>query len=223
MIKIGDIEIPDFPLLLAPMEDVSDPPFRALCKEMGADVVYTEFISSEGLIRNAQKSVIKLDIFEKERPVGIQIFGANLDSMLQSIDIVESVNPDIIDINFGCPVKKVVSKGAGAGILKDIGLMVKLTKEMCKRTTLPVTIKTRLGWDENSIKIVEVAERLQDVGAKAISIHGRTRAQMYKGEANWKPIAQVKNNQRMFIPVFGNGDVNSPEKAQLMRDEYGLD
>jgi len=167
--------------------------------------------------------VIKLDIFEKERPVGIQIFGANLDSMLQSIDIVEAVSPDIIDINFGCPVKKVVSKGAGAGILKDIDLMVKLTKEMCKRTSLPVTIKTRLGWDENSIKIVEVAERLQDVGAKAISIHGRTRAQMYKGEANWKPIAQVKNNPRMFIPVFGNGDVNSPEKAQLMRDEYGLD
>ena len=213
----------EFPLLLAPMEDVSDPPFRALCKEMGADVVYTEFISSEGLIRNAQKSVIKLDIFEKERPVGIQIFGANLDSMLQSIDIVESVNPDIIDINFGCPVKKVVSKGAGAGILKDIDLMVKLTKEMCKRTHLPVTIKTRLGWDESSIKIVEVSERLQDVGAKAISIHGRTRAQMYKGEANWKPIAEVKNNPRMFIPVFGNGDVNSPEKAELMRDQYGLD
>ena len=205
------------------MEDVSDPPFRALCKEMGADVVYTEFISSEGLIRNAKKSVVKLDIFEKERPVGIQIFGANLDSMLQSIDIVESVKPDIIDINFGCPVKKVVSKGAGAGILKDIDLMVKLTKEMCKRTDLPVTIKTRLGWDENSIKIVEVAERLQDVGAKAISIHGRTRAQMYKGEANWIPIAQVKNNPRMHIPVFGNGDVNSPEKAKLMRDEYGLD
>jgi len=223
LIKIGDIEIPNFPLLLAPMEDVSDPPFRALCKEQGADVVYTEFISSEGLIRNAQKSVIKLDIFEKERPVGIQIFGANLDSMLQSIDIVESVKPDIIDINFGCPVKKVVSKGAGAGILKDIDLMVKLTREMCKRTKLPVTIKTRLGWDENSIKIVEVAERLQDVGAKAISIHGRTRAQMYKGEANWKPIAEVKNNPRMFIPVFGNGDVNSPEKAKLMRDEFGLD
>ena len=223
MVKIGDILTTEFPLLLAPMEDVSDPPFRALCKEMGADVVYTEFISSEGLIRNAQKSVIKLDIFEKERPVGIQIFGANLDSMLQSIDIVEAVNPDIIDINFGCPVKKVVSKGAGAGILKDIDLMVKLTKEMCKRTHLPVTIKTRLGWDENSIKIVEVAERLQDVGAKAISIHGRTRAQMYKGEANWKPIAEVKNNPRMFIPVFGNGDVNSPEKAELMRDQYGLD
>ena len=223
MVKIGDILTTEFPLLLAPMEDVSDPPFRALCKEMGADVVYTEFISSEGLIRNAQKSVIKLDIFEKERPVGIQIFGANLDSMLQSVDIVEAVNPDIIDINFGCPVKKVVSKGAGAGILKDIDLMVKLTKEMCKRTHLPVTIKTRLGWDENSIKIVEVAERLQDVGAKAISIHGRTRAQMYKGDANWKPIAEVKNNPRMFIPVFGNGDVNSPEKAELMRDQYGLD
>jgi len=205
------------------MEDVSDPPFRALCKEQGADVVYTEFISSEGLIRNAQKSVMKLDIFEKERPVGIQIFGANLDSMLQSIDIVESVKPDIIDINFGCPVKKVVSKGAGAGILKDIDLMVKLTSEMCKRTNLPITIKTRLGWDEDSIKIVEVAERLQDAGAKAIAIHGRTRAQMYKGDADWTRIREVKNNQRMFIPVFGNGDVNSPERARIMRDEYGLD
>ena len=223
MAKIGDIELGNFSLLLAPMEDVSDPPFRALCKEQGADVVYTEFISSEGLIRNAQKSVMKLDIFEKERPVGIQIFGANLDSMLQSVEIVESVKPDIIDINFGCPVKKVVSKGAGAGILKDIDLMVSLTKEMCKRTTLPITIKTRLGWDENSIKIVEVAERLQDVGAKAISIHGRTRAQMYKGNADWTLIREVKNNQRMFIPVFGNGDVNSPERARVMRDEYGLD
>ena len=223
MVKIGDIELGNFPLLLAPMEDVSDPPFRALCKEQGADVVYTEFISSEGLIRSAQKSVMKLDIFEKERPVGIQIFGANLDSMLQSVEIVESVKPDIIDINFGCPVKKVVSKGAGAGILKDIDLMVSLTKEMCKRTNLPITIKTRLGWDENSIKIVEVAERLQDVGAKAISIHGRTRAQMYKGNADWTQIREVKNNQRMFIPVFGNGDVNSPERARVMREEYGLD
>ncbi len=223
MVKIGDIELGNFPLLLAPMEDVSDPPFRALCKEQGADVVYTEFISSEGLIRSAQKSVMKLDIFEKERPVGIQIFGANLDSMLQSVEIVESVKPDIIDINFGCPVKKVVSKGAGAGILKDIDLMVSLTKEMCKRTNLPITIKTRLGWDENSIKIVEVAERLQDVGVKAISIHGRTRAQMYKGNADWTQIREVKNNQRMFIPVFGNGDVNSPERARVMRDEYGLD
>ena len=223
MVKIGDIKLGSFPLLLAPMEDVSDPPFRALCKEQGADVVYTEFISSEGLIRSAQKSVMKLDIYEKERPVGIQIFGANLDSMLQSVDIVEKSNPDIIDINFGCPVKKVVSKGAGAGILKDIYLMVKLTSEMVKRTSLPVTVKTRLGWDESTIKIVEVAERLQDVGAKAIAIHGRTRAQMYKGEADWTMIAEVKNNQRMTIPVFGNGDVNSPEKARIMRDDYGLD
>ncbi|WBX69097.1 tRNA dihydrouridine synthase DusB [Tenacibaculum dicentrarchi] len=223
MIKIGNIELPDFPLLLAPMEDVSDPPFRALCKENGVDVVYTEFISSEGLIRDAAKSVMKLDIYEKERPVGIQIFGANLDSMLQSVAIVEKSNPDIIDINFGCPVKKVVSKGAGAGILKDIDLMVSLTEAMVKHTNLPVTVKTRLGWDDDSIKIVEVAERLQDVGCAAISIHGRTRAQMYKGEANWAPIAEVKNNPRMHIPVFGNGDVDTPEKAMRMRDVYGLD
>lgn len=223
MVKIDNIELPDFPLLLAPMEDVSDPPFRALCKEQGADVVYTEFVSSEGLIRNAAKSVMKLDIYEKERPVGIQIFGANLESMLQTIDIVEKSNPDIIDINFGCPVKKVVSKGAGAGILKDICLMEQLTAEMVKRTNLPITVKTRLGWDHDSIKIVEVAERLQDVGCKAIAIHGRTRAQMYKGNADWKPIAEVKNNSRMHIPVFGNGDVDSPEKAAMMRDEYGLD
>lgn len=205
------------------MEDVSDPPFRALCKEQGADVVYTEFISSEGLIRDAAKSTMKLDIYEKERPVGIQIFGANLDSMLKSVEIVEKSNPDIIDINFGCPVKKVVSKGAGAGILKDIDLMVSLTAAMVKRTHLPITVKTRLGWDHDSIKIVEVAERLQDVGCKAISIHGRTRTQMYKGEADWAPIAEVKNNPRMHIPVFGNGDVDSPEKAMEMRDKYGLD
>ncbi len=223
MVKIDTIELPDFPLLLAPMEDVSDPPFRALCKENGADVVYTEFISSEGLIRDAAKSVMKLDIYEKERPVGIQIFGANLDSMLRSVEIVEKTSPDIIDINFGCPVKKVVSKGAGAGILKDIDLMVKLTEAMVKHTSLPITVKTRLGWDHESIKIVEVAERLQDVGCKAISIHGRTRAQMYKGEADWKPIAEVKNNPRIFIPVFGNGDVTTPEKAKEMRDVYGLD
>ena len=221
--KIADIELPEFPLLLAPMEDVSDPPFRALCKEQGADVVYTEFISSEGLIRDAAKSVIKLDIYEKERPVGIQIFGAELDSMLEAVDIVEQSNPDIIDINFGCPVKKVVCKNAGAGILRDIPLMVKLTEEIVKRTKLPVTVKTRLGWDSDSIKIVEVAERLQDVGIKAISIHGRTRVQMYKGVADWGPIAEVKNNQRMHIPVFGNGDVNTPEAAIKMRDEFGLD
>lgn len=223
MVKIGDIEVGEFPLLLAPMEDVSDPPFRALCKEQGADVVYTEFISSEGLIRDAAKSVMKLDIYEKERPVGIQIFGAVLDSMLQSVEIVEASGPDIIDINFGCPVKKVVCKGAGAGILKDIDLMVSLTEAMVKHTKLPVTVKTRLGWDHDSIKIVEVAERLQDVGCKAISIHGRTRAQMYKGEANWAPIAEVKNNARMHIPVFGNGDVDTPERALEMRDLYGLD
>ncbi|MGB5404085.1 MAG: tRNA dihydrouridine synthase DusB [Robiginitalea sp.] len=223
MPKIGSIELPEFPLLLAPMEDVSDPPFRTLCKEQGADVMYTEFISSEGLIRDAAKSVIKLDIYEKERPVGIQIFGAELDSMLQAIDIVTETNPDIIDINFGCPVKKVVCKNAGAGILRDIPLMVKLTEAMVKRTHLPVTVKTRLGWDSDSIKIVEVAERLQDVGIQAISIHGRTRVQMYKGQADWKPIAQVKNNPRMHIPVFGNGDVDTPEAAMRMRDDYGLD
>lgn len=223
MPQIGDIVLPEFPLLLAPMEDVSDPPFRALCKENGADVVYTEFISSEGLIRDAAKSVLKLDIYEKERPVGIQIFGAEMDSMLQAIDIVEASKPDIIDINFGCPVKKVVCKNAGAGILRDIPLMVKLTEAMVKRTQLPVTVKTRLGWDHDSIKIVEVAERLQDVGIKAISIHGRTRVQMYKGEADWQPIAEVKNNPRMRIPVFGNGDVDTPEAAMKMRDTYGLD
>lgn len=223
MVKIGDIKLNDFPLLLAPMEDVSDPPFRALCKEQGADLVYTEFISAEGLIRDAAKSIKKLDIYEKERPVGIQIFGANLDSMLQTVEIVEKSNPDIIDINFGCPVKKVVSKGAGAGILKDVDLMVKLTDAMVKHTNLPITVKTRLGWDNDSIKILEVAERLQDVGCKAISIHGRTRAQMYKGVADWSLIAAVKNNARMHIPIFGNGDVNSPEKAMEMRDTYGLD
>lgn len=223
MAKIGNIELGEFPLLLAPMEDVSDPPFRALCKEQGADVVYTEFISSEGLIRDAAKSVQKLDIYDKERPVGIQIFGANLDSMLKTVEIVERSKPDFIDINFGCPVKKVVSKGAGAGILKDIPLMVKLSEAMVKHTKLPITVKTRLGWDDDSIFIQEVAERLQDVGIQAIAIHGRTRAQMYKGEAVWEPIANVKNNARMFIPVFGNGDVNSPEKALLMRDKFGLD
>lgn len=205
------------------MEDVSDPPFRALCKEGGADIVYTEFISSEGLIRDAAKSVQKLDIYEKERPVGIQIFGANLDSMLRSVEIVEETNPDIIDINFGCPVKKVVCKGAGAGILKDIPKMVKLIKAMVKHTNIPVTVKTRLGWDHESIKIVEVAERLQDAGCAAISIHGRTRAQMYKGNADWSLIAKVKNNSRMHIPIFGNGDVNTPERAIKMRDDYGLD
>lgn len=222
LVKIADIEVGSFPLLLAPMEDVSDPPFRALCKENGADVVYTEFISSEGLIRDAAKSIIKLDIYEKERPVGIQIFGANLDSMLKAVDIVEKTKPDIIDINFGCPVKKVVSKGAGAGILKDLDLMESLTKAIVKRTKLPVTVKTRLGWDESTIKIVEVAERLQDVGCRAIAIHGRTRAQMYKGDADWTYIEKVKNNPRMEIPVFANGDINTPERALQIKN-LGLD
>ena len=223
MVKIKDIELGEFPLLLAPMEDVSDPPFRKLCKEYGADVVYTEFISSEGLIRNARKSVQKLDIYDSERPVGIQIFGHDLDSMLRTVEIVAESKPDFIDINYGCPVKKVVNRGAGAGILKDIPKMVELSEAMVKHTNLPVTVKTRLGWDHDSIEIIEVAERLQDVGISAIAIHGRTRAQMYKGEAAWEPIADVKNNPRMHIPVFGNGDINTPEKALLIRDKFGLD
>lgn len=223
MVKIGDIEVGEFPLLLAPMEDVSDPPFRALCKKHGADVMYTEFISSEGLIRDAAKSVQKLDIFEYERPVGIQIFGSEIDSMREAAAITEEANPDIIDINYGCPVKNVACKGAGAGILQDIPKMVSMTAEIVKAVNKPVTVKTRLGWDENTKYIVEVAERLQDVGIKAISIHGRTRKQMYKGEADWSLIADVKNNPRMHIPVFGNGDVDSPEKALHMKNTYGID
>ena len=223
MVKIGDIEVGEFPLLLAPMEDVSDPPFRALCKKHGADVMYTEFISSEGLIRDAAKSVQKLDIFEYERPVGIQIFGNEIDSMREAAAITEEANPDIIDINYGCPVKNVACKGAGAGILQDIPKMVSMTAEIVKAVNKPVTVKTRLGWDENTKYIVEVAERLQDVGIKAISIHGRTRKQMYKGEADWSLISAVKNNPRMHIPVFGNGDVDSPEKALHMRNTYDVD
>lgn len=223
MPKIGDIQLPDFPLLLAPMEDVSDPPFRALCKEQGADLMYTEFISSEGLIRDAVKSRQKLDIFEYERPIGIQIFGSEISSMQEATRLTEAANPDIIDINYGCPVKKVACKGAGAGILQDIPKMVEMTSEIVKSTHLPVTVKTRLGWDDNSKYIVEVAERLQDVGIKAISIHGRTRKQMYKGDADWTLIGEVKNNPRMHIPVFGNGDIDSPEKAVTMRNRYGVD
>ena len=223
MIKIGNISLGEFPLLLAPMEDVSDPPFRALCKKYGADMMYTEFISSEGLIRDAVKSVQKLDIFEYERPIGIQIFGSEISSMRQATEVCEKANPDIIDINYGCPVKKVACKGAGAGILQDIPKMVEMTKEIVNSTNLPVTVKTRLGWDENSKYIVEAAERLQDVGIKAISIHGRTRAQMYKGEADWSLIADVKNNSRMNIPVFGNGDIDSPQKALTYKNRYGID
>ena len=223
MVKIGNVEVGKFPLLLAPMEDVSDPPFRAVCKENGADVMYTEFISSEGLIRNAAQSVAKLDIFEYERPIGIQIFGHNIDSMRESTEISQSANPDIIDINYGCPVKRVTGKGAGAGILQDIPKMVQMTDQIVKSTHLPVTVKTRLGWNDNTLFVVEVAERLQDVGIQAISIHGRTRKQMYKGSADWTLIGRIKDNPRIRIPVFGNGDVDSPEKAIRMKRTYGVD
>ena len=223
MPKIGNIELPDFPLLLAPMEDVSDPPFRRLCKQHGADLMYSEFISSEGLIRDAIKSRMKLDIFDYERPVGIQIFGGDEEAMEMSAKIVDAVRPDLVDINFGCPVKKVVCKGAGAGVLKDVDLMVRLTKAVIKGTNLPVTVKTRLGWDESSINIDEVAERLQDIGVQALTVHARTRAQMYKGSADWTHIARVKNNPRITMPIFGNGDVDSPEKALEYKNKYGLD
>ncbi len=223
MVKIGEIALPDFPLLLAPMEDVSDPPFRAVCKDNGADLMYTEFISSEGLIRDAIKSRQKLDIFDYERPVGIQIFGGDEEAMSLSAKIVETVNPDLLDINFGCPVKKVVTKGAGAGVLKDIDLMVRLTEAVVKSTRLPVTVKTRLGWDDHTKNIEEVAERLQDAGIKALAIHGRTRSQMYKGEADWTLIAKVKNNPRIQIPIFGNGDIDSPQKALEYKNRYGID
>ncbi|MFK8044490.1 MAG: tRNA dihydrouridine synthase DusB [Crocinitomicaceae bacterium] len=222
-VKIRDIDLGDFPLLLAPMEDVSDPPFRALCKKNGADLMYTEFISSEGLIRDAAKSVQKLDIYEYERPIGIQIFGYDIDSMRQTTEIVEQTNPDIIDINYGCPVKKVACKGAGAGILQDIPKMVKMTAEIVKATHLPVTVKTRLGWDDDTKYIVEVAERLQDVGIEALSIHGRTRKQMYKGEADWRLISEVKKNPKIKIPIFGNGDITTPEKAVEYKEKYGVD
>lgn len=223
MVKIGNINLGEFPLLLAPMEDVSDPPFRRLCKQHGADMLYSEFISSEGLIRDAIKSRQKLDIFDYERPVGIQIFGGDEEAMALSAKIVATVNPDLVDINFGCPVKKVVSKGAGAGVLKDIDLMVRLTKAVVNSTSLPVTVKTRLGWDEQSINIEEVAERLQDVGISALTIHARTRSQMYKGHSDWSYIAKVKNNQRIVIPIFGNGDIDSAEKALEYRNKYGVD
>ncbi len=223
MVKIGNIQLPEFPLLLAPMEDVSDPPFRAVCKDNGADLMYTEFISSEGLIRDAIKSRKKLDIFDYERPVGIQIFGGDEESLAMAARIVEVTNPDLLDINFGCPVKKVALKGAGAGVLKDIDLMVRLTSAVVKSTSLPVTVKTRLGWDDQTKNIEEVAERLQDVGIKALAIHGRTRTQMYKGEADWTLIGKVKNNPRIQIPIFGNGDIDSPEKALEYKNRYGVD
>ena len=223
MVKIGNIELSDFPLLLAPMEDVSDPPFRAVCKDNGADLMFTEFISSEGLIRDAIKSRKKLNIFDYERPVGIQIFGGDEESLSLAAKIVETTNPDLLDINFGCPVKKVALKGAGAGVLKDVELMIRLTTAVVKSTSLPVTVKTRLGWDDNTKNIEEVAERLQDAGIKALTIHGRTRTQMYKGEADWTLISKVKNNQRIHIPIFGNGDIDSPEKALEYKNRYGVD
>ncbi len=223
MPKIGHIQLPEFPLLLAPMEDVSDPPFRAVCKQNGADLMYSEFISSEGLIRDAMKSRQKLDFSEEERPFGIQIFGGDEDAMAMSARICETVNPDLVDINFGCPVKKVVSKGAGAGVLKDIALMVRLTEAVIKSTKLPVTVKTRLGWDDNTRNIEEVAERMQDIGVQALAIHGRTRCQLYKGEADWTLIGKVKNNPRMHIPIFGNGDIDSPQKTLEYKNRYGVD
>ncbi len=223
MVRIGEIALGEFPLLLAPMEDVSDPPFRAVCKEQGADMMYTEFISAEGLIRNAAKSLQKLDIYDYERPIGVQIFGDKIDSMRQAAAISEAAGPELIDINYGCPVKKVACKGAGAGILLDIPKMQNMTEEIVKQVSVPVTVKTRLGWDESTIKIVEVAKRLQDAGIKALTIHGRTRKQMYKGEADWNSIAEVKNHPDIHIPVFGNGDIDSPEKALKYRQKYGVD
>ncbi|MEO5600155.1 MAG: tRNA dihydrouridine synthase DusB [Cyclobacteriaceae bacterium] len=223
MARIGKIELGDFPLLLAPMEDVSDPPFRAVCKEGGADLMYTEFISSEGLIRDAAKSRQKLDIFEYERPVGIQLFGGDISNMVESARIATEVNPDLIDINYGCPVKAVACRGAGAALLQDIPKMVQMTAEIVRCTHLPVTVKTRLGWDDQTKNVVDVAERLQDIGIQALTIHGRTRVQMYKGEADWTLIGKIKENPRMHIPVFGNGDIDSPQKAWEYKNRYGVD
>lgn len=223
MVKIGNISLGDFPLLLAPMEDVSDPPFRAVCKEQGADMMYTEFINADGLIREADKSVQKLDIYDYERPIGIQIFGEKIDAMREAAAIAEAANPELVDINYGCPVKKVACKGAGAGILLDLPKMQLMSGEIVKRCTLPVTVKTRLGWDHENIKIMEVAQRLQDVGIQALTIHGRTRQQMYKGEADWSYIAEVKNSANIHIPIFGNGDIDSPQKALEYKNKYGVD
>ena len=223
MVTIGPIELSDFPLLLAPMEDVSDPPFRAVCKENGADLMYTEFISSEGLIRDAAKSVQKLDIFEYERPIGIQLFGSDIETMGECARIATRAQPDLIDINYGCPVKQVACRGAGAALLQDIPKMVAMTKAVVEATHLPVTVKTRLGWDDSTKNIVEVAERLQDIGIQALTIHGRTRVQMYKGDADWTLIGRVKENSRIRIPIFGNGDIDTPEKAVEYKNRYGVD
>lgn len=222
-VKIGNIDLGKFPLLLAPMEDVSDPPFRYVCKQNGADMLYTEFVSSEGLIRDAAKSRKKLDVFVYERPVGIQIFGSDIDHMREAAEIASQAGPDLIDINYGCPVKNVACRGAGASLLQDVDKMVRMTRAVIEATHLPVTVKTRLGWDDQTKNICEVAERLQDIGIQALSIHGRTRSQMYKGEADWSLIRQVKNNPRIRIPVFGNGDIDSVEKADRYRRVYGVD
>ena len=222
-VKIGNIDLGEFPLLLAPMEDVSDPPFRYVCKQNGVDMMYTEFISSEGLIRDAAKSRQKLDIFEYERPIGIQIFGSQTETMREATEIASKAEPDLIDINYGCPVKNVACRGAGASLLQDINKMVAMTKAVVESTHLPVTVKTRLGWDDTTKNVYEVAERLQDVGIKALTIHGRTRAQMYKGQADWTLIREIKRNPRIQIPIFGNGDVDSVEKAADWRLEYEVD
>ncbi|HRV52231.1 MAG: putative tRNA-dihydrouridine synthase [Bacteroidetes bacterium ADurb.Bin141] len=223
MVKIGNIELGEFPLLLAPMEDVSDPPFRYVCKQQGADLMYTEFISSEGLIRNAAKSTHKLDVFEYERPIGIQLFGSDINSMHEAALIAEQAKPDLIDINYGCPVKQVACKGAGAALLQDIPKMVSMTKKIVDSVNLPVTVKTRLGWDDKTKNILEVAERLQDIGIKALTVHARTRSQMYKGSADWTLLGELKNNPRIIIPVFGNGDVDTPQKVVEMKNRYGVD
>ncbi len=221
--KVAGIEVGDRPLILAPMEDVTNPPFRKFCKKYGADWLYSEFVSADALVRSVNKSLKKLTIDETERPVTIQIYGRFIDSMVEAAKIVEEVRPDFIDINFGCPVKRVAQKGAGAGMLKDIPLMVEMTRQIVQAVKIPVTAKTRLGWDCEHIIIEDIAERLQDVGIQALAIHGRTRSQMYSGEADWEPIARVKNNPRIKIPFLGNGDITSPEKAKEAFERYGVD
>lgn len=223
MVKIRDIELGEFPILLAPMEDVSDPPFRYVCKQNGVDLMYTEFVSSEGLIRHAAKSKQKLDIFEYERPIGIQLFGSDIESMREAAEIATAAHPDLIDINYGCPVKQVACRGAGAALLQDIPKMVEMTKAVINATHLPVTVKTRLGWDDSTKNIGEVAERLQDIGVEALTVHGRTRKQLYKGPADWTLIGELKENARITMPIFGNGDVDSPQKALEMKNTYGVD
>ncbi|HLP71969.1 MAG TPA: tRNA dihydrouridine synthase DusB [Bacteroidales bacterium] len=221
--KFAGIDLPDNPLFLAPMEDVTDPSFRIVCKHLGADMMYTEFISSDGLIRDGQKSVKKLDIFDYERPIGIQLYGHLIGAMIEAALIAEEAKPEIIDINFGCPVKKIANRGAGSGMLRTIPLMVDMTSAIVKSVRLPVTVKTRIGWDDENKNIVEVAEMLQDAGIQGLTIHGRTRAQMYKGSADWTLIGEVKNNPRMKIPIIGNGDIDGPVRAKQMFDRFGVD